>query len=208
MKIGLDLDGTILDCRPRQTQLLAVLCRAFALAVDIERYWSLKREGCSNRVALVRLGVNEAIADNVASLWERAVEDVAWLRFDPLLPNAKETLGYWYKQGHSLHLISARRNHANAYQQLRVLGLDFFKSIEFVDPFKVGAKQPALAELRPDVYIGDTERDAHCADAVGVRSILVSSGLRDKAYLQKKGNWLVIDKLSSVLLPRMAGALI
>ncbi|MCX7556238.1 HAD hydrolase-like protein [Xanthomonadaceae bacterium JHOS43] len=201
MKIGLDLDGTILDCKPRQTRLLAALCRACRISVDTEQYWHLKREGCSNRTALARMGMDERRASALAALWEHAVEDVGWLGFDPLLPFAVETLHRWRAGGHSLHLLSARRNHANAHQQLRVLGLDCFTSIDFVDPFEAHAKRPALARLRPDVYIGDTERDAQCADAVGVPSVLVSSGLRNAAYLQRSGDWPVVDRLAEVCLP-------
>ena len=201
MKIGLDLDGTILDCKPRQTRLLAALCRACALSVDTEQYWCLKREGCSNRAALARMGVDERRADALAALWEHAVEDVCWLGFDPLLPFAVETLHRWRGNGHSLHLLSARRNHTNAHQQLRVLGLDCFTSIDFVDPFEAHAKRSALADLRLDVYIGDTERDAQCADAARVPPLLVSSGLRDAAYLQRSGDWPVVDWLADVCLP-------
>jgi len=201
MKIGLDLDGTILDCKPRQTQLLAVLCRACGFLVDTQWYWSLKRNGCSNRAALARMGIGKCQADAVAALWEHAIEDVCWLGFDPLLPGAVEILHRWRRQGYSLHLLSARRNHVNARQQLHVLGLDCFASIDFVDPFEKHAKEPLITNLRLDFYIGDTERDAQCADATGVRPILVSSGLRSEVYLRQSGNWPVVDRLASVQLP-------
>lgn len=200
MKIGLDLDGTILDCKLRQTQLLAMLCRACAVSLDTEQYWLLKREGCSNRDALARMGVDGRRADAVASLWEQVIEDACWLGFDAPLPFAVETLHRWHGIGHSLHLLSARRNHANARQQLSLLGLDCFASVDFVNPFDAHAKRSALAGLRPDVYIGDTERDAQCADAVGVQPILVSSGLRNELYLQRISNWPVVDRLSNVQL--------
>ncbi|MBS0200382.1 MAG: HAD family hydrolase [Proteobacteria bacterium] len=199
MKIGLDLDGTILDCKPRQTRLLAALCRACALSVDTERYWHLKRRGYSNRTALIRMGVDEHRTETVATLWEYVIEDICWLGFDPLLPGAIDTLHRWKESGHSLHLLSARRNHANAHQQLRVLGLDCFNSVDFVNPFEPHAKRSALAKLCPDIYIGDTERDAQCADAAGVSPILISSGLRDTAFLQRSTKCPVVERLSDAL---------
>lgn len=201
MKIGLDLDGTLLDCRPRQTALLSVLCRASGLRMDIDRYWCLKRQGCSNRIALLRMGMDAELAGALTSLWEHAIEDMNWLGFDTILPGALETLYRWRMQGHTLHLLSARRNSANARQQLRLLGLDCFTSVEFVNPFDTHAKQPALTKLRPDIYIGDTERDAECSNASGVASILVSSGLREKEYLHRIGYGSIVGLLADVCLP-------
>ncbi|WP_202758967.1 HAD family hydrolase [Delftia acidovorans] len=201
MKIGLDLDGTILDCKLRQTQVLAALCRACAVSLDTEQYWLLKREGCSNRDALARMGVDELRVDAIVALWEHAIEDMCWLGFDFPLLHAVDTLHRWRESGHSLHLLSARRNHANARQQLRVLGLDCFTSVDFVDPFQAHAKRSALSRLCPDVYIGDTERDAQCARAAAVQPILVSSGLRSEKYLRTTGNWPVMSRLATVKLP-------
>lgn len=201
MKIGLDLDGTLLDCKPRQTKLLAALCRACTVDIDLEQYWRLKRFGCSNRMALRHLGVGEKHADAIAALWEHAIEDTSWLGFDPVLPGVPETLHRWRDQGYSLHLLSARRNQTNARQQLRALGLDCFDRVDFVDPFEARAKQSALIRLHPDVYIGDTERDAQCADAAGVSPILLSSGLRDEMHLRRCGNWPIVPRLADVHLP-------
>lgn len=201
MKIGLDLDGTLLDCQRRQTALLAALCHACMQELDADEYWRLKRQGYSNRAAMRSLGVDEKRNEALALLWEHAIEDIPWLGFDALLPGALETLCRWRAQGHTLHLLSARRNHVHAHQQLLVLGLDCFDSVDFVDPFEQRAKQAMLTALRLDVYIGDTERDAQCADDAGVPPRLVSSGLRDAMYLECVGGWLVVGQLSDVCLP-------
>lgn len=201
MKIGLDLDGTLLDCKRRQTALLAALCHACMQELDADEYWRLKRQGYSNRAAMCRLGMGKERIEALASLWEHFIEDIPWLGFDALLPGTLETLRRWRAQGHSLHLLSARRNHAHAHQQLLALSLYCFDSVDFVDPFEQRAKQAMLAALRPDVYIGDTERDAQCADDAGVPPRLVSSGLRDETYLQRAGGWPVVGRLADVCLP-------
>ena len=158
MRIGLDLDGTLISCRERQMTLLGLLAKACRLVLDVPACWSLKREGLSNRAALVCMGASPDQAERVAGLWEQGIEDFHWLRYDQLLPDVPERLRYWREAGHSLHLISARRNPVSAAMQLRYLGLGDFASLDFVDPFVANSKRQALERVRPDVYIGDTER--------------------------------------------------
>ncbi len=198
MKIGIDLDGTILDCKLRQTQLLAVLCRACSFSVDTEQYWQLKRNGLNNRAALVNTGMIATHADAVSALWEHAIEDMCWLGFDIPLSGVIDTLCNWRNNGHSLHLLSARRNQANARQQLRTLGLNFFDSIDFVSPHVALAKSDIMAERKFDIYIGDTERDRKCAENVNIPSALVSTGMRGKAYLDKECGRPIFEKISDI----------
>lgn len=206
MKIGLDLDGTLLDCRARQVGLMATLARATGLQLDAARYWQLKRDGLSNRDALGRMGMAPDIAAALCGLWERAIEDVAWLAWDRVLPGVHATLRRWREQGHTLHLVSARRIPVHAEQQLHVLGLGGFASLAFVDPARADAKHHVLERLQAGLYIGDTERDGHCARAAGTVPVLVACGLRSRMYLQGAGDWTVLDNLAQVTLPGEASS--
>ncbi|WP_457977385.1 hypothetical protein L0Y47_15655 [Ectopseudomonas composti] len=201
MRIGLDLDGTLISCRERQMTLLGLLAKACRLVLDVPACWSLKREGLSNRAALVCMGASPDQAERVAGLWEQGIEDFHWLRYDQLLPDVPERLRYWREAGHSLHLISARRNPVSAAMQLRYLGLGDFASLDFVDPFVANSKRQALERVRPDVYIGDTERDFICAREAGILPLLLCSGLRSRAYLEQARVGCVVDGLAQIELP-------
>ncbi|MCO7546962.1 HAD family hydrolase [Stutzerimonas nitrititolerans] len=201
MRIGLDLDGTLVSCYERQMTLLGLLARACRLELDIQDCWALKREGLGNRAALVRLGIAPGQAEAAATLWEQAIEDFHWLAYDRLLPGVPDMLRRWRVARHSLHLVSARRNPVCAAMQLRRLGLDGFASVDFVDPFAADGKRQALERIRPDVYIGDTERDFLCAREAGVVPLLLCSGLRSRAYLERTCDASVVDDLAQVGLP-------
>lgn len=201
MRIGLDLDGTLISCRERQMTLLGLLAKACRLVLDVPACWALKREGLSNRAALVRLGARAEQAERVASLWEQGIEDFHWLRHDQLLPGVPERLRQWREAGHSLHLISARRNPVSAAMQLLYLGLDDFASVDFVDPFQANGKRQVLERVCPEVYIGDTERDYICARETGVLPLLLCSGLRSRAYLEQTCASCVVDGLAQIELP-------
>ncbi len=101
----------------------------------------------------------------------------------------------WREIGNTLHLVSARRNRCNAMQQLHALGLNIFDSVIFVNPLKLGAKIAALSDLRPDIYIGDTERDYDDAIQAGVCPLLVSSGLRAADFLAQHARCHIADDL-------------
>lgn len=201
MKIGLDLDGTLVSCYERQMTLLGLLARACRLELDIQGCWELKREGLGNRALLVRQGVAPAQAEVVSALWEQSIEDFHWLAYDQLLPGVPDILRRWSAAGHSLHLISARRNSVPAAMQLRCLGLDGFASVDFVDPFAADGKRQTLERVRPDVYIGDTERDFLCAREAGIVPLLLCSGLRSRTYLEQTCDASVVDGLMQVELP-------
>lgn len=201
MRVGLDLDGTLISCRERQMTLLGQLVRACRIELDIQDCWALKREGMGNRAAMMRLGMTPEGAEAVAMLWEQAIEDFHWLEYDRLLPGVPDTLRCWTEAGHTLHLISARRNPVCAAMQLRRLGLNGFASLDFVDPFAIDGKRQALDRVRPDVYIGDTERDFLCAREVGIAPLLLCSGLRSRTYLEQTCGARVFDGLAQVGLP-------
>ncbi len=198
MRIGLDLDGTLISCRERQMTLLGLLAKACGMDLDIQACWSLKREGLGNRAALDRLGVTAGKAQTLAMLWEQCVEDFHWLQYDRVLPDVPATLRSWSETGHTLHLISARRNSACALMQLHWLDLRGFASLDFVDPYAADGKRRTLERVRPDIYIGDTERDFLCAQEAGVLPLLLCSGMRSRAYLENTCGASVIDGLAQI----------
>lgn len=181
--------------------LLACLARASHVELDIAACWALKREGLGNRAALLRLGISSERTEAIAALWEQSIEDFHWLAYDHVLPGILDILLRWRDSGHSLHLISARRNSVCAAMQLRSLGLSGFASLDFVDPFAVDGKRQTFERVRPDVYIGDTERDFYCARDAGITPLLLCSGLRSREYLERTCGVRVVDSLAQIELP-------
>ncbi len=188
MRIGLDLDGTLLSCAERHTLLMRDAARRVAAPFDATAFWSLKREGCSNRVALLQLGLAKPTVDLMDASWVMAVESLQWLIFDRLIVDVG-ILTAASQRGHSLHLFTARRNAGHAHQQLARLGLlGAFSTIDVVAPENAAAaKASALLSRGCDLLIGDSEVDIGAARHAAIRFRAVSSGMRSQEFLIAAG---------------------
>ena len=186
--IALDLDGTLLDCKERQSLLAASLCRASGIVLNIELFWSAKREGATTTSAILEQGIDVAFATKLSKLWTTHVESEAWLQMDRLFPGVMRALQDARKLGIRLHLVTARTNECALRRQLHWLSIDpFFDHVEVVCP-REAAQQKAkyLSVSMPDLYIGDSETDAIAAKAAQIRFLAVTSGQRSAAYLQSR----------------------
>lgn len=186
--IVLDLDGTLVDCKERQSLLAASLCRAAGLKLDIEAFWSAKRAGESTTKAMCSQGVDATTAAKLSKLWVTQVETDVWLRMDRLLPGVMRSLRDAREQGFQLHLLTARANERALRRQLCWLSLaPLFDYVEVVNPLEASQqKAKYLAAASPLAFIGDSESDAAAANAAEVRFIAVTGGQRSAAYLQTK----------------------
>lgn len=183
MTVALDLDGTLLDCRPRQVRLAARLVGA---GFDADRFWAAKRHGATTRVALEAVGVPGARAQRIAREWAAAVEDDAWLAVDPLLPGARRALAALAAAARPVLVLTARRRARAARDQVAHLvpGLP----VEVVDPARAAAaKAAALRRCRARAFVGDTESDAAAAAAAAVAFLAVGGGQRDPTWLSEHG---------------------
>lgn len=76
--IGIDLDGTVLDCRPRQQ---AVTCRLVPEVLPhTNALWMLKRDGFSTRAALKKLGLK--VPEDFEQRWLELIEHPEYLGLD------------------------------------------------------------------------------------------------------------------------------
>jgi phosphoglycolate phosphatase-like HAD superfamily hydrolase len=188
--IALDLDGTLLDCRERQSLLAASLCRAVGFELNVEQFWHAKREGATTALALRGQGADKCFAERLTRLWVGQIEGDAWLRIDRVLAGAISAMHDARKRGFNLHLVTARSREHALRHQLRWLSLEqFFEDVEVVSPQAASQhKARYLSAVRPVAYIGDSESDASAANAAQIRFIAVSSGQRSAEYLQTHTN--------------------
>jgi len=182
--IALDLDGTLIDCRERQCQLAAALCRAIRLPLDVSAFWASKREGLTTRDALQDQGIAGSLAETIAQLWALAIEYDHWLRLDREFSGVTQALHQARNAGYDLHLITARRNARALFRQLAWLGwIDLFTSVQVVSPFRAAVeKAKHLRCLRPAVFIGDSETDLEAAESAQVAFSYVLTGQRSVRY--------------------------
>lgn len=199
MRIGLDLDGTIITCRSKHVNLMNALCQAFGYKLDKERYWSDKfNKSLNNFHSLKNQGLNEKDVKNICTAWINNIEKEEWSYFDSVYESSLEKLKSWRDNGYSLHLISARRNKAGAIHEIKRLGLfSLFFSIDIVNN-DIGEDKDSFMKLRGvNIYIGDTEYDGLMAKKANIPFYAVASGMRCKSLLIEKTDK-VFEKLSKI----------
>src|SRR5690606_30206558 len=82
MNLCLDLDGTLITCEPRQSEVLRAAAKAVGYPVEPASIWALKREGASTAEALRATGVPEPIAARMMVHWLAWIEEPGWLSLD------------------------------------------------------------------------------------------------------------------------------
>jgi phosphoglycolate phosphatase-like HAD superfamily hydrolase len=189
MNIGLDFDGTVVTCRARHVALMRASARRLGVALDAQTYWSGKRQGLSNSMALRAAGIEPWPTEFLCAMWLREVERYPWLGFDQPIDGVDRALETIVARGHQLHLISARTNAALLFMQLDRLGLRrLMASVTVVRQGNVAKdKAQALASRHCDFYVGDAESDHEAATRAGVPFAGVASGMRSEEFLHSLG---------------------
>lgn len=184
MRIGLDLDGTLVSCVERHTALMRAAARQVGQSVDTAALWLLKRSGKDNRDALRQMGLSAESIAAMAAIWSAAIESLQWLAFDRVLA-APDTLRAAKARGHTLHVITARSIPPHARQQLARLGLlPLFDSLDIVAPTQSAIqKAAAMAHRGCELYVGDAESDRLACQKADIAFRAVSSGMRSSEYL-------------------------
>jgi phosphoglycolate phosphatase-like HAD superfamily hydrolase len=188
--LALDLDGTLIDPRPRQVAVAAALLEDRGAApLDEDAFWDAKRAGATTGAALEVLGYPEPLPREVAAAWRERVEEPRWQRLDRPFQGVGELLADLRAGGWELALLTARRRPAGPVDLVRRLGWsDRIGETVVVDPARSSEEKAAwLREHAPRRFIGDTESDGEAARRAGVEFVAVATGQRSAEYLRERG---------------------
>lgn len=201
-----DLDGTLVDVRRRHYAAYVDTAHELGLTPLPERaYWDRIRQGASN--ADLMRGADPERQTQFARQWQERVESPSYVRLDTLIPGARATLAS-LRESYELVLVTLRQDRESLLEQLDELSLTkFFSAIYSADePAGTGSKAKLIRLLQNDdgksgVVIGDSEADIEAARELGLRSLCVTTGLRDRSYLSDFGPDDIVDRI--VQLPRL-----
>ncbi len=199
--IAFDLDGTLINARPRQVGVASeALAWATGEALDERRFWRAKRAGATTLAALRRLGFSAATAEPVARRWAERIESDDWLEIDRALPGVRRVLAELRAAGTEITVLTARRRRQGARRSVEVAALaPLVDDLVVVDPRRAAAaKARSLRERGAGAFIGDTDSDGAAARAAGVPFAAVMTGQRSRAYLAGRG-YLVGRSLGAAL---------
>lgn len=201
----LDFDGTCVDIRYRIHGLYAHLLPGGVLPLHFERFWRLKRDCVGYRDLLRMQGLSSEQQKKFQQHWMRQIESSEWVNQDRLFPFTRPALKV-LSRFVRLHLITARRRPKIFFEELEKLRLrSFFTTIVVVGDSQT--KKKALRKIRglqleKAVLAGDTEADIRAGRSLGITTIAVLSGSRNKKMLKKcKPDFIIphIGKLTEVI---------
>lgn len=121
------------------------------------------------------------------------MEDMNYLSLDSVFPEVKELLSDLSKD-FDIYILTIRHNRLNTEVQLRILGIDQYNII-----IVEGNKEQEMM-LIPNLrfMVGDTENDILPANKLGVSTIAVTTGIRNRHHLIELNPEYLIDNIEEV----------
>jgi phosphoglycolate phosphatase len=167
-------------------------------------YWRLKRCGARPAEVLATSGVGPDGLEAFLARFRAEIEAPARLELDRLLPGVHATLAALAGRGDRLVLLSLRRDAEAFARQVERLGIA--AAFDRVDAGRA-SEDGRLAKLRlvevagfdgAAAVVGDTEADVGAARALGLASVGVTTGLRNRGFLLAAGAGAVVDRIGQV----------
>jgi phosphoglycolate phosphatase len=201
MKIFLDLDGTILNPKFRLYRLYYNLLTTSGYStMDITAYWRAKRA----RTPEYDIALNTTTKEFAYYYEERRldfIEHMDYLSLDRHIPGAVEKLTVLAEE-HDLYLLTMRHDNENLYKQLSLFNLkNHFKDIYVcADKLRIlGHKvDEGSINVEDSVIVGDTELDIVTGQNLGIKTVAVCSGMRNKKYLKKFRPDIIIESIKDL----------
>jgi phosphoglycolate phosphatase len=178
VNIIFDLDGTLIDSKPRLHQLFQHLVPESKLSFS--EYWDLKFSGLSNETIVSNeFGFNERAVTEFRREWMDLIESPVFLEMDTNFSGMHEALE-GLRGSARLYVCTARQFVEPVYVQLEALNLlGYFDEVMVTEQrntkeFLIAQKVPDLSS--DDWMIGDTGKDVQVGIALGINTCAVLTG--------------------------------
>ncbi|MBS1774558.1 MAG: HAD family hydrolase [Bacteroidetes bacterium] len=199
MQFFFDLDGTLINAKPRVYQLFQKLVPESTLSFDA--YWEKKMQQIGHAEMLSGLGYTETDIKQFQNEWHAAIEQPEWLALDTPFEGVNELLKT-IAENHKLYIVTSRQFQQPVVQQVNSFGwtdivTDVLVTCQQKEKYELISQSTAVSSN--DWMIGDTGKDIQTGKALGIKTAAVLSGFRNKESLSKYNPDLIIDNVT--LLP-------
>ncbi len=200
-RVFFDLDGTLLDSRCRLFTLFSDLLPGHGLSM--EEYWNLKRAKVSHETIVVEtLGLPLQRWARFRLEWLALIETPKYLALDSPFEGVDQMLRKLRGNGLSLYLATSRQFREETVQQIQRLGWPNLFTAVLVTrqrddkAFTIRLAVPETS--RRDIVVGDTEKDIECGASLGLTTIAVLSGFRNRESLEVHLPDHLFDKVTDI----------
>lgn len=208
MKIFLDLDGTILDVKRRCYRLYVnILSHGGFDCLDIWEYWMEKRAKVSEEEIASRT-TTPVFAKYYIEKRLSLIDTMDYLVLDRVLDGAYGTLDKW-SLDHDLYIVTARQDRSTLDQQLALFDLHkYFKVVYSAGKPRIKKEKLIKHEVSDKtncVIIGDTERDIKAGKSLGIKTVAVNSGIRERYHLKKANPDVIVENINQLKVEKIDG---
>lgn len=195
-KVFFDLDGTLIDPRPRLYALFQELAPENSLSFD--EYWFIKRSRI-NQPDMLRqyFQYSDDQIDRFRSRWVEKVEEPSRLARDLPYEHVSEFLRQTAISTY-VYLVTARQRRDRVIEQIDKLGW----SVHFTDVLTTEQRSTKAALIRDkihtsplDIFIGDTGEDINTGKELGIGTVAVTSGVLCKSVLEEYSPDLILNSV-------------
>ena len=204
--IFIDLDGTIFDVSKRIYRLYREILKENNKKFISEKdYLRLKRQKKDIKEILIKTEA-EDILKKFKKEWKKNIESQNFLKFDSISLSTRKKL-FDLKKNYKLILVTLRNNPKSLNIQLKKEGIkEIFDKILVKSPENHKLKWKTKYQIikkygnynKKSIIIGDTETDILAGKALGIKTVAVTSGMRDKEFLKKYKPDLLIKNIIEI----------
>jgi phosphoglycolate phosphatase len=204
-RVLIDLDGPILDVRPRYIRAHEDVIRSFGgTPLSMDEYWSLKRNRVGETTIFERCGLDRATASRATQQRLQLIETKEYVQHDDVWPWAAEALSALRLVG-AIMVVTQRHHESLVRWQLERFALG-----DSIDALLCGRGDDTLtAKARHireagvmvpagSVLIGDTEVDVCSGKELGCVTVALGSGIRTREHLLAYDPDVFVDTLADV----------